>query len=191
MKIHFLTQKSFRAWMEKNHAKAGEIWLGLHRTHTQKESITWKQSVDVALCFGWIDGVRYPIDGDSYRIRFTPRRKGSRWSRINLQRAAELEAPGLMAPAGKKAVEAGKHRKTSYSFEQEKPVKLSPAYARRLKANAKAQAYFTGKAPWYQRTASFWVMSAKQEETRERRFAHLVEQSEKGEPIAPLRPRGK
>jgi uncharacterized protein YdeI (YjbR/CyaY-like superfamily) len=189
VKIHFFTPKTFRAWLTKNHATAAEVWVGLHKVHTKKESISWKQAIDAVLCFGWIDGVRYPIDADSYRIRFTPRRKGSRWSAVNLKRAAELEAQRLMTPAGRKAVAEGQHRKTDYAFEQKKPVKLSAPYAKRLKANVKAHAYFTAKAPWYQRTASFWVMSAKQEETRERRFAHLLEQSAKGEHISQLKPR--
>lgn len=190
MKVHYFTPKTFRAWLSKNHAKTDEVWVGIHKVHTAKDSITWKQVVDVVLCFGWIDGVRYPIDAGSYRIRCTPRRATSKWSKVNLNRAAELESAGLMAPAGKKAVEAGKLRKTDYAFEQEKPVKLSAPFAKRLKANARAYAYFSAKAPWYQRTASFWVMSAKQDDTRERRFVHLLEQSAKGEHISQLKPRG-
>jgi uncharacterized protein YdeI (YjbR/CyaY-like superfamily) len=190
MKVHFFAVPAeFRRWLTTHHRSEAEVWVGLHKVHTKRPSLTWKQAIDVALCFGWIDGVRYPIDPHSYRIRFTPRRTGSKWSKVNLKRAEELIAEGLMTEAGKAALELGRSRKTDYAFEQEKPVALSPAYAKRLKANAKAQKYFESKAPWYKRTASFWVMSAKQEATRERRLAELIARSAQGQPIGPLEPR--
>ena len=190
--VHFFeSPDAFRAWLQKHHLSEAEVWVGLHKVHTKKPTVSWKQCIDVVLCFGWIDGVRYPIDADSYRIRMTPRRDGSKWSKVNLTRADELFALGLMVPAGKAALDAGRTRKTEYSFEQEKPVKLSPAYAKRMKANAKAQRYFEAQAPWYQRTSSFWVMSAKQEATQERRLVELIRCCALGQPIGLLKPRGK
>jgi uncharacterized protein YdeI (YjbR/CyaY-like superfamily) len=175
----FKTPRAFRTWLEKNHETATELWVGFHRKATGKPSITWPQSVDEALCFGWIDGIRKSIDEESYVIRFTPRRKTSKWSAVNVRRVGELTAAGLMKKAGLAAVEARDASKAPYSYEKRVAI-LAPAYARRFKANRKAWSFFNSQAPYYQRMLTDWVMSAKQEETRARRLAKLIEASAKG-----------
>ena len=170
----FETPARFRAWLEKNHATATELLVGFYKRGSGKPSITWPESVDEALCFGWIDGVRRGGD-DSYTIRFTPRKKSSNWSNVNVARVAELTRAGRMAPAGLRAFEARKADRTGvYSFERTAPAVLSPAHEKQLRANRAAAAYFDAQPPWYRRTATHWVTSAKREATRDRRLAELV-----------------
>ena len=174
----FATPAAFRAWLKKNHAKAELLWVGFHKRGTGVASITWPESVDEALCYGWIDGVRYGIDDTSYMIRFTPRRATSVWSAVNLRKMKALLAEGRVAPAGKAAYEGRDPRRSGlYSFEQRKEFKFDPASAKRFKANVVAWAWFRTQAPWYQRTTTFWVMSAKKPETREKRLAALIKDS--------------
>jgi uncharacterized protein YdeI (YjbR/CyaY-like superfamily) len=144
--------------------------------------MTYQEAVEQALCFGWIDGVAKGVDEKSYAQRFTPRKSRSHWSAINRQRAAELHARGLMTPAGLTALAAHDGRPAPYSHEQP-PTALSPAFTRRFKAQATAWHYFTARPPGYRRVATFWVMSAKKEETRERRLATLIADSAAGRPI--------
>ncbi|MGH7493634.1 MAG: YdeI/OmpD-associated family protein [bacterium] len=182
----FKAPSDWRKWLERNHDRAQELWVGFYKRDSGKPSITWPESVDGALCFGWIDGVRKSIDATSYKIRFTPRRPGSIWSAINIKRVAELTKLGLMHVAGLKVFRERDPKKSGrYSFEQ-KPLQLDPAYVKELRANKKAWIYFQAQPPWYRRTSSFWVMSAKQEETRRRRLARLIDDSEHGRSIAPL-----
>ncbi len=168
----FPTPADFRAWLERHHETASELLVGFYKKGSGRPSITWPESVDEALCFGWIDGVRRTIDDESYSIRFTPRRPRSNWSAVNLKRVAELTNLGRMHPAGVRAYEArDPARAASYSFEQrEEARKLAPAYEAQLKANAKAWAFFQAQPPYYRRTVSRWVMSAKKEETRLKRL---------------------
>lgn len=191
--LFFADLEAWRRWLEKHHHKQSEQWVGFHKTSTKKPSITWKESVDGALCFGWIDGLRKSIDAESYKIRFTPRRPTSIWSKINLERVEELTKLGLMRPAGLAAFEARKHGRSGlYSFEQETPPELSPAQAKLLRANKAAARYFEASAPSYQRTAIWWVVSAKQAATQERRLARLIEDSAAGRRLAHLTsPKGK
>jgi|SRR5579864_2332010 len=183
---YFKSPSDFRAWLEIHHAEAQELLVGFHKKGSRKPSITWPESVDEALCFGWIDGVRRSVDESSYTIRFTPRRRGSIWSAVNIKRAQELIKAGRMRPAGLKEFQARKEdRSRLYSYEQE-GKKLIEVYEQKLKANKKAWEFFQAQAPWYQRTTSFWVMSAKKEETRLRRLDQLVSHSAQGETIPPL-----
>ena len=170
----------------KNHDKAAELLVGFYTKSSGKPSITWPESVDEALCFGWIDGIRRNIDEISYSIRFTPRRRSSIWSVLNIKRAEELIELDLMYPAGLNAFEKRDEKKSRiYSYEN-KDKKLSAEYEKKFKVNKKAWAYFKSKAAWYQRTASHWVISAKQKTTRLRRLETLIKDSENQREIKPL-----
>ncbi|HLP11556.1 MAG TPA: YdeI/OmpD-associated family protein [Flavobacteriales bacterium] len=176
----FKNQQEFRKWLEKNHAKKTELIVGFHKVDTGKPSMTWSQSVDQALCFGWIDGVRRSVDKDSYCIRFTPRKPTSIWSAINIKKVAELKKQGLMHESGLTAFSKLKaHKSNVYSFEQ-KEVKFIPAYEKLFKANKKAWNYFQALAPGYKKTSVHHVMSAKQEATQLKRLKALIADSEKG-----------
>ena len=177
----FKTPADFRAWLAKNHASADELLVGFYKKSSGRPSITWPESVDEALCAGWIDGVRRSIDDDSYSIRFTPRRKGSIWSLINTKRVGVLKADGRMLEAGLNAFAARDEKKTGvYSFERETAT-FPPAYVKRFRSNAKAWEFFDSQGAYYKRLAAYWVTSAKQEETRQRRFAQLLDLSARGE----------
>jgi uncharacterized protein YdeI (YjbR/CyaY-like superfamily) len=183
---YFATPADFRAWLEEHHESARELWVGFHKKTTGKASITWPEAVDQALCFGWIDGIRKSVNADSYMNRFTPRRPRSTWSAVNIRRVGELTAAGLMRPAGIAAFEQRTDDNSAiYSYEQ-KDVKLEAEYEERFRANQAAWSYFQAQPPWYRKTATRWVMDAKREETRLKRLATLIEDSEHGRPIAPL-----
>jgi uncharacterized protein YdeI (YjbR/CyaY-like superfamily) len=173
----FKSGAEFRRWLDKHHAKTGELLLGFHKTSSGKAGLTYQQALDEALCHGWIDGVRTNIDANRYSIRFTPRKPRSHWSRVNIERAAALKAAGLMHPAGIDAYERRDESRTiNYSYEF-REAKLGPEYEKRFKANASAWIFFTSQAPSYQRQAKFWVTSAKQEATRDRRLEILIADS--------------
>jgi uncharacterized protein YdeI (YjbR/CyaY-like superfamily) len=185
--VFFATPADFRAWLERHHDHAQEIWVGYHKKASGRPSITWPESVDEALCFGWIDGVRKSIDADSYMIRFTPRKPRSTWSAVNIRRAEELIARGRMRPAGQAAFDnRAENRSRRYSFEQGE-VALGERLEQQLRANARAWAFFQAQPPGYRKTATWWVLSASREETRQRRLATLIRDSEAGQRIAPLR----
>ena len=185
--VFFAVPDDFRAWLEKHHATEQELFVGFYKRGCGKPSITWPESVDCALSYGWIDGVRHSIDEISYRIRFSPRKPTSTWSAINVNRVAELTNLGLMRPAGAKAFQARKGDKTGiYAYEQRKNAKLTPAFEKQFRANKKAWEFFRSQPPWYQRTASYRVISAKQEETRQRRLVQLIKDSAAGRPIKEL-----
>lgn len=173
----FPTPAHLRRWLEKNHATARELTVGFYKKHTGKPSITWPELVDQVLCFGWIDGIRRTIDSESWSIRITPRKPDSTWSRINVGRVAELTKLGLMKPEGLKAFNARTAKNTSIYTYENRPPKLAPAYQRSFKANAKAWEFFYAQPPGYQRLMTGWVMRAKQEETRQRRLAQLIQAS--------------
>ena len=181
----FRTPAAFRAWLTRNHAKATELVLRCFKTHAADQGVTYAQALDEALCFGWIDGVRRRVDGDSFSVRFTPRRPRSIWSRVNiahverLTKAARMTKPGLAAFAARTEARTG-----VYSFER--PATLAPAYARILRANAAAWAYYQSQAPWYRRTTTHWIMSAKREDTRAKRLASLIGCSARGTTIPEL-----
>jgi uncharacterized protein YdeI (YjbR/CyaY-like superfamily) len=183
---YFPDPAAWRAWLAEHHADRAELWVGFHKRASGKPSITWPESVDQALCFGWIDGLRKSIDEGRYKIRFTPRRASSIWSGVNIRRMAELAAQGLVHPAGQAAFDRRKTRTGVYSYEQRHETKLSPALAKELAANKKASAFLRSRPPGYQRLATFYVMSAKQEETRRRRLARLIADSARGQMIGLL-----
>jgi uncharacterized protein YdeI (YjbR/CyaY-like superfamily) len=179
----FASQREFRTWLQANHASTGELLVRCYRVHAREKGLTYRQALDEALCFGWIDGVRRSVDRDSFSQRFTPRRLRSKWSAVNIRRVKELEAEGRMHEAGLRAFaerDSGNSRR--YSFE-EKSSRLDPASARAFRASPQAWKFFQAQAPWYQRTSIFWVMDAKKEETRARRLAELIARSARGEPI--------
>jgi uncharacterized protein YdeI (YjbR/CyaY-like superfamily) len=184
---YFKSAKDLRKWFEKNHNKLTEQWIGLYKKGSGKPSVTYSECVDLALCFGWIDGIAKGIDEEKYCQRFTPRKKGSTWSAVNLGKIKELTKKGLMHEAGLKCFNERDRSKTNqYSFEQ-KELKLPPAFEKKFKANKKAWETFQKMAPRYRRTSSWWVISAKQEETRLRRLETLIADSEAGVKIKPLR----
>ena len=185
--VFFATPAAFRNWLKRNHATCREQWIGFYRKASGRPSITWPESVDEALCFGWIDGVRRRHDEDSYTIRFTPRRPRSTWSAVNVRRVAELEAEGRMTAAGRAAFERRTADRTGiYSHERRGQVGLGEVYEAELRADQAAWAYFQAQPPWYRRAAAHWVTSAKREETRRRRLAQLIQDSAGGRPVPPL-----
>jgi uncharacterized protein YdeI (YjbR/CyaY-like superfamily) len=183
----FATPDEFRAWLEANHDTARELLVGFRKVGTGQPSITWPQSVDEALCFGWIDGVRRRIDDASYSIRFTPRKKRSIWSAVNIARVKELTGLGRMRPAGLAAFEArADERSAIYSHEQRENAALSEADEREFRANEEAWAFFQKQPPSYRKAAAWWVVSAKKEETRRRRLLTLIADSAEGRTIKEL-----
>jgi uncharacterized protein YdeI (YjbR/CyaY-like superfamily) len=184
--IFFPSQAELRKWFEKNHLKEKELIVGFYKSGTGKPTITWPQSVDEALCFGWIDGVRKSIDDESYMIRFTPRKPGSNWSAINIKKIEELTKQGLMYPAGLEAFSRRQEKKSKiYAYEKE-PVALSKAYEKLFKANKKAWAWFQSQAPSYQKVATHWIMTAKQESTQQSRLQTLITDCEAGRKLKHL-----
>ena len=179
--MFFKSPLEWRQWLKGHHANTQELLVGFYKKTSGKPSITWPEALDEALSFGWIDGVRKSLDADSYTIRFTPRKPRSIWSVVNIKRAKELIKKRLMRPAGLNAFqERVKEKSGLYSFEQKKKPKLDELYEKKLRVNKKAWTFFQTQAPSYQRKASWWVMSAKKEETRLKRLATLIEDSQHG-----------
>ena len=173
----FKSQSDFRKWLEKHHSTEKELSVGYYKKSSGRSSITWPESVNEALCFGWIDGIRRSIDEISYTIRLTPRRPRSIWSAINIKRARELIHEGLMRPAGLKAFEVRKEDKSGiYSYEQ-RSDRLPEPYERSFKENKAAWAFFQSQPPWYRKTTGWWVVSAKKGKTRLKRLTKLIEES--------------
>ena len=179
----FPTQADFRRWLEENHDKETEIIVGYYNVKSGKGGMTWSESVDEALCFGWIDGVRRKIDAESYCNRFTPRKAKSNWSAVNIAKVAELTAKGMMKPAGIAAFEKREESKSRvYAYENELKS-FSGEFEKRFKANETAWDFFEKQANWYKKLAINWVLTAKQEATRVRRLEKLIAFSEKNERI--------
>jgi uncharacterized protein YdeI (YjbR/CyaY-like superfamily) len=177
----FATPAEFRAWLEANHQTATELLVGFHKRGTGKPSITWPQSVDQALCFGWIDGIRRSLGPESYTIRFTPRKARSNWSAVNIKRVRELMEEGLMTPAGRAAFEArADERSAIYSYEQRQAPEFTAEQEALFRANPAAWEFFQAQAPSYRRVSTYWVVSAKREQTRSQRLARLIEDSANG-----------
>jgi uncharacterized protein YdeI (YjbR/CyaY-like superfamily) len=181
MQPHFFkTPADFRAWLAKNHASATELLVGFYKKDSGKPSITWPESVDEALCFGWIDGIRRRIDDVSYSIRFTPRKKTSTWSAINIARVAELTKLDRMQSAGRRAFEHRREEKSAiYAYENEVRT-LSAEDEKKFRANRKAWEFFNTQPPGYRRLSIYWITSAKKDETRARRLATLIDDSANG-----------
>ncbi|MEP7076205.1 MAG: YdeI/OmpD-associated family protein [Acidobacteriota bacterium] len=171
---YFATQKDFRKWLEKNHQKADELLVGFWKLGSNKPSMTWSESVDQALCFGWIDGVRRKVDEEAYTIRFTPRRPKSIWSRINIDKVERLTKEGLMQPAGLAAYDKKEdHRAVIYAYEN-RPKEFDPKYEKAFRKQKKAWAFFEKQPAGYRRLMIHHVMSAKQEATRQSRLEKLI-----------------
>jgi uncharacterized protein YdeI (YjbR/CyaY-like superfamily) len=176
----FATPASFRAWLKKHHAKRSELIVGFYKKDSGRKSITWPESVEQALCFGWIDGVRRSLGEDAYSIRFTPRRATSIWSQVNLRKMEQLIEAGLVEKAGLHAYAKRNEAKTKlYSFEKP-PKEFDAPLLKRFKSNKKAWSFWEKQPPGYRKILTHWVMSAKQEATRERRLASLIETSADG-----------
>jgi uncharacterized protein YdeI (YjbR/CyaY-like superfamily) len=188
----FVSQSAFRKWLEKHHADARELWVGFFRKESGKGGITYPEALDEALCFGWIDGLRKAVDDSSYTIRFTPRKADSIWSAVNTKRVGELTKLGRMQKSGLAVFDARDLKKPQqYSYERYNCT-LEAAHEQKFKANPKAWEFFRAQAPWYRRTTTWWVLSAKREETRLKRLATLIEDSEQGRRIGLLDyPKGK
>lgn len=181
--VFFKKQSDLRKWFEKNADTATSLLVGFYRVATGKPSITWSQSVDEALCFGWIDSIRNSIDDESYSIRFTPRKPNSIWSAVNIKKVEELKKKGLMKPKGLELFSMmDKNKLKTYSFERSL-VEFSPQFEKKFKANKKAWKFFQQMPPSYRKPVINWVMTAKQEETQLRRLATLIKDSEEGRKI--------
>jgi uncharacterized protein YdeI (YjbR/CyaY-like superfamily) len=185
----FRTSESFHLWLEKNHATEDELLVGFYKKGSGKPSITYREALDEALAFGWIDGIRRRVDEVSYSIRFTPRRTRSIWSAVNIKRVGELTAAGRMQPAGLAAFDKRDEKRSAvYAYEQAAPrtAVLDAAALASIRADKKAWAFFEAQAPWYKRTCAYWIVSAKRDETRAKRLASLIECCRKGKRIPPL-----
>jgi uncharacterized protein YdeI (YjbR/CyaY-like superfamily) len=180
----FVTPADFRVWLAEHHATAPELLVGFHKRGSGRPSISWPESVDQALCYGWIDGVRRSLGAESYTIRFTPRRAGSHWSAVNVAKMAELTAAGLVDPAGAAVFAARSENRTAQaSYERAAPAELTPQEDAAFRAEPVAWEWFCGQAPWYRRTALHWVDSAKRPQTRAGRLSTLIERSREGRRI--------
>jgi uncharacterized protein YdeI (YjbR/CyaY-like superfamily) len=175
----FKDSLEFRRWLESNHASVEEFWVGFYNQRSHQTSMKYPEAVDEALCFGWIDGLRQSVNETTYRVRFTPRKVQSNWSAVNIRRAQELKRLGRLAAAGLKAF-TNRPEKKLYSYET-RPQQFEQAQEKRFAANAEAWKFFRGQAPWYQRTATYWVLSAKKEETRQKRLEILIADSSAGQ----------
>ena len=179
----FATPAAWRKWLAANHARHTELVVGFWRVSTGKPCITWPQSVDVALCYGWIDGLRRGIDVEHYTIRFSPRKATSKWSRVNLKRFAELEAEGLVHDAGRAARSKWDDSKQSGYSHEAGLIELDAVSRRQLKANAKAWAFWQAQIPSYRKMVAGWLRSPKREETRVSRLATLIDCCARGKAI--------
>ena len=178
--VYFESPAAFRKWLAAHHATETELLVGFHKKGSGKPSLTWPESVDEALCFGWIDGVRKRVDETRYTIRFSPRRRTSIWSAINIARVAELRKEGRMQPAGLAAFEARDEKRSAIYAYENRPKALAPVYEKELRRDKAAWAFFEAQPPGYRKLMAFWVMSARKEETRQKRLARLIEFSAAG-----------
>jgi uncharacterized protein YdeI (YjbR/CyaY-like superfamily) len=186
----FETPADLRDWFDANHETASELWLGSYKKATGKPSVQWSEAVDEALCVGWIDSVRYSLDAERSAQRFTPRRKGSNWSAVNIAKVAELTAQGRMRPAGLAAFEARTDARSAvYSYEQRHAAAFAPEDEARFRANGAAWGWWEKRPSSYRTAATYWVVSAKKAETRARRLDTLIEDSAAGRTVKSLTPR--
>jgi uncharacterized protein YdeI (YjbR/CyaY-like superfamily) len=184
------TGADFRRWLEANHDTASELWIGYYKKGSGRTSMTYAEAVDEALCFGWIDGQVRSISDEVYAHRYTPRKAGSIWSAKNVRRVGELTAEGRMHPAGIRAFESRSEAKTGIYAYENRPRELPVPYAEALRRNEQASAYFEAQPPSYRRTVTWWILSAKREETRQRRLERLIEDSAAGRWISQFIPPG-
>ncbi len=182
----FAAPVAFRDWLAAHHASETELLVRLYKVHARDKGMTYSDALDEALCFGWIDGVRRGGDEETFTIRFTPRKPRSTWSAVNIKRVGELQAAGRMHPSGLAAFERRSTERSGIYAYENRQTKLSPEYGKKLRSNKRAWAFFEKQPPWYRRTSIYWVMSAKKEETREKRLTTLIEVSAKGKPLPQL-----
>jgi len=175
--IFFSDPTAFRQWLGQNHKDKKELLVGFYKVKSGKPSMTWSESVDQALCFGWIDGVRKSIDDKRYTIRFTPRKGDSNWSNVNIRKMEVLQGKGLIEPAGQAVFEKRLTSRSGVYIFENAPLKLDSNLQKKFKAQKKAWDFFASQAPSYQKVAIGWIMSAKQIETRHRRFDKLLNAS--------------
>lgn len=180
----FETSSDLRSWFEEHHDTVRELWIGFFKKSSGKPSISYQEALDQALCFGWIDGVRRSLDDASYTTRFTPRRRRSIWSQVNTRRVGELSRLGLMHPAGLKTFEERDPELTNRYSSEQATVTLSPEYEEIFRANRQAWEFFQAQPPSYRRPATWWVMSAKREETKVKRLNILIQDSHDGRRLA-------
>jgi uncharacterized protein YdeI (YjbR/CyaY-like superfamily) len=180
----FRTPSDFRSWLESNHGQYAELQLGFYKKDSGHASITYAEALDLALCYGWIDGVRKRIDDEAYTIRFTPRKQKSKWSAVNIRRVQQLTKQGLMHQAGLAVFAGAEDQPRSYSYEQRNAARLDAAQEKLFRSNNEAWVFFQAQPFWYRRTATWWVISAKKEETRQRRLAQLISASARRRSIA-------
>ena len=186
--IFFASAEEFRRWLKNHHETARELWVGFHKKHTGRPTLIWPESVDEALCFGWIDGVRKSVGAEGYVIRFSPRKPRSIWSNVNIRKAQTLVENGRMQAAGHRAFAARDPKKSGiYLFEQRTNPKLAPAELKEFRANSKAWKFFQQQPPGYRRIATWYVVSAKRPETRARRLSILIADSARGQRIGLLK----
>lgn len=177
----FAMPEDFRKWLKVHHENTRELWVGFYKKGSGRPSITWPESVDEALCVGWIDGLRKTIDAQSYKIRFTPRRATSDWSAVNIGRVQELTRLRRMRPAGVKAFAQRKEETSGiYAYENRKSAVLGAAAEKRFRSRPKAWAFFEAQPAGYRQLATWWIVTAKREETRQQRLEKLIAQSEAG-----------
>jgi len=182
--IFFKNQLEFRSWLEKNYENEKEILVGFYKVHTKKPSITWSESVNQALCFGWIDGVRKSIDKDSYSIRFTPRNKNSIWSPTNIKKIEMLTKDGLITQAGLKAFSYYNSAKSAVYLHRKKDIDFSDELKKQFEKEKQALQFFENQAPSYQKTIKHWVMSAKQEKTQQLRLQKVIDACNKNKRLS-------
>lgn len=179
--LFFPTPRDFRSWLVANHKRQNELWVGFYKKASGRPSITWPESVDEALCVGWIDGLRKTIDAESYMIRFTPRKATSNWSAVNIGRVKELTKQGRMRAAGRKAFEQRKEEKSGiYAYENRKLAELGKAEEKQFRARSKAWEFFQNQPAGYRKLMIWWVISAKRDETKKKRLEKLISESEAG-----------
>jgi len=181
--IFFVNQFEFRRWLEENHKSVSELIVGFYKVNMGKPSMTWSESVDQAICFGWIDSIRKTVDNESYSIRFTQRNPKSIWSEVNIKKAESLLEKGLMAPKGTELFTNRKEDKSIlYSYEN-KPVELPEEFRKQFESNKAAFEFFDKQSNSYKKTAYFWILSAKLEDTCKTRLEKLILKSEKHQKI--------
>ncbi len=186
--LFFETPKVFRQWLKEHHKDLDHQWIGFYKKASGRASITWPESVDQALCYGWIDGLRKSIDEISYKIRFTPRKPGSHWSAVNIKKIEKLKKAGLIRKAGLEAFSKRKEKNSMQTaYEQKQEIQFETELLEHFRKRKKAWADFQGRSPSYRRQCTWWVMSGKRSETKIRRFNQLVDSCEKGQKVPPLR----
>ena len=189
---YFASPAELRDWFDANHENAAELWVGYWKKAAGRPTITWAEAVDEALCVGWIDTTRYSVDGERSKQRFTPRRKGSNWSAVNIANVERLTGEGRMRPAGLRAFEQRTEAKSGvYSYENRHQARFTADDEERFRANEAAWAWFQSRSPTYRTYATWWVVSAKRDETRTRRLAELIEESAAGRTPRQLTPIGR